>query len=283
MNEFIIKAPAKVNFSLDVVGKRADGYHEMRMINHAIALSDVLVFKKTDFGIKILCSDPRIPTDKNNLVYKVAEKLQQQYGITQGVCIDIQKNIPSEAGLAGGSSDGAATILGLNIIWHLKLSLNEMIRFGSTIGADIPYCCFKGTALVEGFGEKIKPIKPIRPMNVLVVKPDINIATPWAFGCLDGALEMNHPDIDQIIHCIEIEDYTSLRDLMGNTFEEAVFKEYPLIGKIKKEMFKQGAWSAIMSGSGSTVIGYFETVKDATKAYHHFKKIYKVTFLTETE
>lgn len=283
MDEYVIKAPAKVNLSLDVVGKRNDGYHEMRMVNHSIALSDTLTISRAVSGIQIACSEPKIPTDAGNLVYKVAEKLKKKYGIEQGVFINIEKNIPSEAGLAGGSADAAASILGLNVIWNLNMNLDDIYAFGSTIGADIPYCCYKGTALVEGFGEKITPLKPIGKMPVLVIKPEINIATPWAFERIDNEKRARHPDINQIIHCVEIEDYTSLRHFMGNTFEQAVFKEYPEIEAIKKQMLEKKALAAIMSGSGSTVVGYFEDIKEAEKAYHFFKKNYEGTFLTETE
>ena len=266
MKEYVVRAPAKVNLSLDVTGKRPDGYHEMRMVNHSVALSDTLVFKNSGQGICISCSDPKIPTDERNLVYRVAEKLRARFGIDRGVHIDIKKNIPSEAGLAGGSADAAAAILGLNLIWELNLSLEEMLAFGSTIGADIPYCCYKGMALVEGIGEIIKPVKPLRKLPVLVVKPEINIATPWAFGRLDSAEHVVHPDIDRVIQLVETEDYAALGSTVGNAFEQVVFEDYPEIGEMKAKMLESGAFASIMSGSGSTVIGYFLDNATAEKA-----------------
>lgn len=283
MKEYVVRAPAKVNLSLDVIGKRPDGYHEMRMVNHSLALSDTLVFENSSQGISISCSDAKIPTDERNLVYQVAEKLRVRFGMDRGVHIDIMKNIPSEAGLAGGSADAAAAILGLNLIWNLNMSLDEMLAFGSTIGADIPYCCHKGMALVEGIGEIIKPIKPMRRLPVLVVKPEINIATPWAFGRLDGAEHVEHPDIDRVIRLVETEDYKTLGDAVGNAFEQVVFQDYPEIGEMKAKMLELGAFAAIMSGSGSTVIGYFSDTGAAEEACEAFKQNYFLTFLTEIE
>lgn len=283
MKEYVVRAPAKINLSLDVIGKRPDGYHEMRMVNHSVALSDILVFKENGQRIAVSCSDPKIPTDARNLVHRVAEKLQARFGIDRGVQIDIQKNIPSEAGLAGGSADAAAAILGLNLIWELNLSLGEMLAFGSTIGADIPYCCYKGTALVEGIGEVIKPVKPLRKLPVLVVKPQIDIATPWAFGRLDSAEHVAHPDIDRVIQLVETEDYAALGSAVGNAFEQVVFQDYPEIGQMKAEMLESGAFASIMSGSGSTVIGYFLDRTAAEKACEAFRRNYFLTFLTEIE
>ncbi|MBS6341291.1 MAG: 4-(cytidine 5'-diphospho)-2-C-methyl-D-erythritol kinase [Eubacterium limosum] len=283
MKEYVVRAPAKVNLSLDVTGKRPDGYHEMRMVNHSVALSDTLVFKNSGQGICISCSDPKIPTGERNLVYRVAEKLRARFGIDRGVHIDIKKNIPSEAGMAGGSADAAAAILGLNLIWELNLSLEEMLAFGSTIGADIPYCCYKGMALVEGIGEIIKPVKPLRKLPVLVVKPEINIATPWAFGRLDSAEHVVHPDIDRVIQLVETEDYAALGSTVGNAFEQVVFQDYPEIGEMKAKMLESGAFASVMSGSGSTVIGYFLDNATAEKACEAFRRNDLLTFLTEIE
>lgn len=283
MKEFVVRAPAKVNLSLDVVGKRDDGYHEMRMVNHSIALADTLVFSERDRGIGLSCSASEIPADKSNLVYRMAEVVKQKFGIEKGVHINIIKQIPSQAGLAGGSSDAAATLLGLNQIWELDMSLQEMYCLGSGLGADIPYCCFKGMALVQGIGEVIKPIKPLPKMPLLVVKPEIDIATPWAFKKLDGAETVWHPDIDKVVDLVETEAYDKLGTAIGNAFEPVVFEVYPEIRRIKEKMIELGAFAAIMSGSGSTVIGYFKDNSTAKNAYDAFEKQYALTFLTETE
>ena len=185
--------------------------------------------------------------------------------------------------MAGGSADAAAAILGLNLIWELNLSLEEMLAFGSTIGADIPYCCYKGMALVEGIGEIIKPVKPLRKLPVLVVKPEINIATPWAFGRLDSAEHVVHPDIDRVIQLVETEDYAALGSTVGNAFEQVVFQDYPEIGEMKAKMLESGAFASVMSGSGSTVIGYFLDNATAEKACEAFRRNDLLTFLTEIE
>ncbi|MBU4439489.1 MAG: 4-(cytidine 5'-diphospho)-2-C-methyl-D-erythritol kinase [Acetobacterium sp.] len=280
MDTISLKAKAKVNLSLDVTGIRENGYHEMRMINHSIDLEDILTFEACDEGVILTSNDQTIPLDERNLVMKAALKLQNQFNIKQGVKIHLEKRIPAQAGLAGGSSDAAATLKGLNILWKLKLSLQELLAIGVTIGADVPYCLVGGTALVEGIGEKITPLKDLKSMSVLVVKPDINIATPWAFKKLDELTIEKHPDIKAVIELLEVNDYASLKDGIGNVFEAVAFTAYPEIAEIKKEMLAQDAIAAIMTGSGSTVIGYFPNLEVAEQLYRRFKEKYKMCFLT---
>lgn len=282
MDMISLKAKAKVNLSLDVTGIRADGYHEMRMINHSIDLEDVLTFEANDEGIILTSNDHSIPLDERNLVMKVALKLQQKFNIKQGVEIHLEKRIPAQAGLAGGSSDAAATLKGLNTIWKLNLSRPELLAIGVTIGADVPYCLVGGTALVEGIGEKITPLKGLKSMPVLVVKPDINIATPWAFEKLDKQTIEKHPDINGLIRLLEANDYTGLKDTIGNVFEAVAFATYPEIAEIKKEMLAQGAMASIMTGSGSTVIGYYSDQEMAEQSYRRFKETYAMCFITKT-
>ena len=281
--EIKIKAPAKVNIALDVLGVRADGYHEMRMINHTVALADTLYFCERDQGVVLSCSDAKIPADERNLVWRAADKLRQVCGIHHGVAIHIDKQIPSEAGLAGGSADAAAALLGLNRFWRLGLSLETLCTLGAELGADIPYCCFKGTALVEGIGEIITPIKPMNRLWVVLVKPEADIATPWAFRQLDGRRDVRHPDIGKVISAIELEDYEALRDCSGNVFEQVVFELYPEVEAIKEKMYGCGALFSVMSGSGSTVVGYFEAETAARTAAGAFKTRFPHTFLTEIE
>jgi 4-diphosphocytidyl-2-C-methyl-D-erythritol kinase len=283
MNRIILKAKAKVNLSLDVIGIREDGYHEMKMINHSIDLNDVLTFEACDEGIWLTSNEDTIPLDERNLVIKAARKLHHQFDVKQGVKIHLEKRIPAQAGLAGGSSDAAATLKGLNTLWQLGLSQSELLAIGVTIGADVPYCLVGGTALVEGIGEKITPLKELRKMAVLVVKPDIDIATPWAFKKLDDAIIAKHPDIAAIIDLLEDDDYDGLRVKLGNVFEAIAFTDYPEIEVIKKEMLEQGALAAIMTGSGSTVIGYYRDQELAVKSWQQFKEKYTMCFLSKTE
>ncbi|WP_373481802.1 4-(cytidine 5'-diphospho)-2-C-methyl-D-erythritol kinase [Acetobacterium sp.] len=282
MNKVMLKARAKVNLSLDVIGVREDGYHEMKMINHSIDLNDVLTFESCDEGIILTSNENTIPLDERNLVIKAARKLHRQFNVKQGVKIYLEKRIPAQAGLAGGSSDAAATLKGLNVLWQLGLSQSELLAIGVTIGADVPYCLVGGTALVEGIGEKITPIKDLRKMAVLVVKPDIDIATPWAFKKLDDSTIEKHPDIAAIIELLEDERYDGLKETVGNVFEAIAFADYPEIEMIKKEMLAQGALAAIMTGSGSTVIGYYPDQQLAVRSWQQFKGKYTMCFFSKT-
>lgn len=282
MNRVILNAKAKVNLSLDVIGIREDGYHEMKMINHSIELNDVLTFEACDEGIELTSNQDTIPLDQHNLVVKAARKLHRQFEVKQGVKIHLEKRIPAQAGLAGGSSDAAATLKGLNTLWQLELSQAELLAIGVTIGADVPYCLVGGTALVEGIGEKITPLKDLKQMVVLVVKPDIDIATPWAFKKLDAAAITKHPDISAIIELLEKDNYAGLKGKLGNVFEEIAFVKYTEIATIKNEMLAQGALAAIMTGSGSTVIGYYLDQELAVRSWRQFKGKYAMCFLSKT-
>lgn len=282
MNRIILKARAKVNLSLDVTGIREDGYHEMKMINHSIDLHDVLTFEACEEGIELTSNQDAIPLDERNLVMKAAQKLRHQFAVKQGVKIHLEKRIPAQAGLAGGSSDAAATLKALNALWQLGLSQSQLLAIGVTIGADVPYCLVGGTALVEGIGEKITAIKDLPQLAVLVVKPDIDIATPWAFKKLDGVTIETHPDIAAIIKLLENDDYNGLNASLGNVFEAIAAAAYPEIAAIKKAMLKQGALAAIMTGSGSTVIGYYQDQELAVQSWQQFKEKYKMCFLSKT-
>jgi len=270
-----IFAPAKVNLALDIIGKKQDGYHEMRMINHSVALFDTLSFAETDQTNQIFLKTDMQETvaDEKNLVYQTVEKVKQTYDIKKGVAISLKKGIPMEAGLAGGSSDAAATIIGLNQLWQLGMTLEEMYALGKAIGADVPYCCFKGTALVEGIGEKISPLTPLPPFKILMIKPEINISTAKAFQAVDQCTEVDHPDISKIQQVLEQRDFDALGDCLGNAFEATAFAKYPELRQIKTDMRALGAFASVMSGSGSTLVGYFYKDETLQKAAQYFKKI----------
>lgn len=269
-----IFAPAKVNLALDIIGKKQDGYHEMRMINHSVALFDTLSFAETDQADRIFLKTDMQETvaDQKNLVYQTVEKVKQSYNIKKGVAITLKKGIPMEAGLAGGSSDAAATIIGLNQLWQLGMTLEDMYALGKTIGADVPYCCFKGTALVEGIGEKIRPLTPLPPFKILMIKPEINISTAKAFQAFDQCTEVYHPDILKIQQVLEQSDFDVLGDCLGNAFEATAFAKYPELRQIKEELRALGAFASVMSGSGSTLVGYFYKDAMLQKAARYFKK-----------
>jgi len=282
MEKIIIVAQAKVNLSLDVLGKREDGYHEMQMVNHSIALQDTLTFESCPNGVALTSNIQGIPLGENNLVLIALRKLQKCFDVNKGIKIHLEKRIPHEAGLAGGSSDAAATLKGLNTLWELGLSTEELLDIGVTVGADVPYCLLGGTALVEGIGEKITPLLSMKKLYVVVVKPNMNISTPWAFKSLDLGVIQTRPDIPRVIHSLETEDYRGLSHAMGNVFEPVITGKYPEINEIKNDLISLGAVASIMTGSGPTVIGYFVKKTSAKNAWKLFSKKYTMCFLSET-
>lgn len=282
MEKIIINAYAKVNLSLDVLGIREDGYHEMQMVNHGISLYDTLTFEPRDHGVTLTSNSVGIPLDENNLILIALRKLENIFNVQKGIHIHLEKRIPHEAGLGGGSSDAAATLKALNTLWNLGLDTRELIDIGVAIGADVPYCLVGGTALVEGIGEKITGPLSMKKLYVVVIKPAVNISTAWAFKVLDQQKIKKRPDIPGVIHALETEDYTELGDAMGNVFEGAIVTEYPEIQEIKQELLNHGAFSSIMTGSGSTVVGYYLEKDLARKAWEGFSKKYAMCFLSET-
>ncbi|HEY5557428.1 4-(cytidine 5'-diphospho)-2-C-methyl-D-erythritol kinase [Acetobacterium sp.] len=282
MEKIVVRAQAKVNLSLDVLGKREDGYHEMQMVNHSIELQDTLTFESCPKGVTLTSNVQGIPLDEKNLVMIALRKLQKRFDMDKGIKIYLEKRIPHEAGLAGGSSDAAATLKGLNALWNLGLSTEELINIGVTIGADVPYCLLGGTALVEGIGEKITPLSPMKKLYVVVVKPNMNISTPWAFKYLDAYAIKKRPDIPEVIRSLEAEDYIGLSHAMGNVFEPLVIGKYPEIDEIKNDLIHHGAIASIMTGSGPTVIGYYLNKALAENAWKLFSKKYTMCFLSET-
>ncbi|MBK5245075.1 MAG: 4-(cytidine 5'-diphospho)-2-C-methyl-D-erythritol kinase [Eubacteriaceae bacterium] len=282
MEKIIIGAQAKVNLSLDVLGKREDGYHDMQMVNHSIAFHDTLTFESCHKGVALTSNIQGIPLDEKNLVMIALRKLQKCFDVNKGIKIHLEKRIPHEAGLAGGSSDAAATLKGLNTLWKLGLGTKELLDIGGSIGADVPYCLLGGTALVEGIGDKITPLLPMKKLYVVVVKPNMNISTPWAFKFLDLGGIQKRPDIPRVIHSLEVEDYRGLRDAMGNVFEPVIIGKYPEINEIKNDLISHGAIASIMTGSGPTVIGYYLKKASAENAWKLFSKKYTMCFLSET-
>lgn len=263
-------APAKVNFALDILGKRNDGYHEMRMINHVIRLADELSFSDSD-QIAFSCDDPIVPTGKDNLIVQTAVLIKKKFDICRGVRIALKKKIPMEAGLGGGSADAAATIRGLNRLWQLGMTRKEMCDVGAQIGADVPYCISGGTALVEGFGERITDLRDFPEMKVLVVKPPIAVSTPLAFKMSDQWPQIQHLDMEGLTRAVNAGDWTEACSLAGNSFERPVFDHWPEIESIKKKCSENGAMYTTMSGSGSTVVAYFYDPASAEKAVIAFK------------
>ncbi|MBQ4530959.1 MAG: 4-(cytidine 5'-diphospho)-2-C-methyl-D-erythritol kinase [Lachnospiraceae bacterium] len=273
MDGINLKALAKINLSLDVVRKREDGYHEVRMIMQTINLYDKLEIRKSDEkGIHVTTNISFLPTNENNLVYKAAKLLIEEFGIEEGVSIHLYKYIPVAAGMAGGSSDAAAVLYGMNKLFNLKLSKQDLMERGVKLGADVPYCIMRGTALAEGIGEKLTKLPPAPECFVIIAKPGISVSTKFVYENLHANELTYHPDIDGMIEEIKQGSLEGVAEKMGNVLETVTIKEYPVIEKIKDTMKENGAINAMMSGSGPTVFGLFKTEEEAKKAYAVLEK-----------
>lgn len=273
MDDISLKALAKINLGLDVVRRREDGYHEVRMIMQTIHLYDRLkITKMKTPGIEIHSNLPFLPVNENNLVYKAGKLLMDEFGIREGVRVDLLKRIPVAAGMAGGSSDAAAMLYGMNQLFGLKLSRQVLMERGVTIGADVPYCLMRGTALAEGIGEKLKQLPPMVKCPVLIAKPQISVSTKFVYQNLKLDEHTVHPDIDRLIQDIRNKDLQAAAGDMGNVLETVTIPNYPVIAQIKEQMMHSGAVNSMMSGSGPTVFGLFENEKQAKKAYDDMKQ-----------
>ena len=268
MDSISLKALAKINLGLDVVRRREDGYHEVRMIMQTIHLYDKLDIAKTkEPGIAIKSNLSYVPTNESNLVYKAGKLLMDEFGITEGVSVDLNKRIPVAAGMAGGSTDAAAMLYGMNRMFELGLSQKELMERGVKIGADVPYCLMRGTALAEGIGEKLTQLPPMVKCPVLIAKPQISVSTKFVYENLKLTEETIHPDIDQLVTDIKEKDLIAIAGHMGNVLESVTIPAYPIIADIKNKMMESGAINSMMSGSGPTVFGLFDDEATAKKAY----------------
>lgn len=284
MDKISLKALAKINLGLDVVRRREDGYHEVRMVMQTIHLFDRLNIEKTkDAGISIKTNLSFLPVNENNLIYKAGKLLVDEFNITEGVSVELDKRIPVAAGMAGGSTDAAAMLYGMNKIFDLGLSMQELKDRGVKIGADVPYCLMRGTALAEGIGEKLKSLPPMIKCPVLIAKPQISVSTKFVYENLRLDENTVHPDIDALIQDIKDKDLHEVCNHMGNVLETVTIPNYPIIDEIKKKMMSNGAIGAMMSGSGPTVFGLFEDEETAKKAYKEMKKseLAKQVYLTD--
>lgn len=250
-----IKAPAKINLALDVLSKREDGFHEVEMIMTTVDLADRIELELLEADkISVDVSEGFVPTDSRNLAYKAAQLLKDRFKVSAGVKIYIQKNIPVSAGLAGGSSDAAATLRGLNQLWSLNLTIDELAILGAEIGSDVSFCVYGGTALATGRGEKIRHISAPPPCWVILAKPKMGVSTSEVYRNLN-LNDLSHPNIKQMISAIEQRNYPMICQKLGNVLETVTFKDYPEVSRIKEQMIRFGADGVLMSGSGPTVFG----------------------------
>ncbi len=267
MNKIYQKAYAKVNIGLDVLRRRTDGYHEVRMIMQTVDIFDELIIEKREqAGIELQTDNSKLPLDGNNLVCKAAELLFRERNITEGVKITLTKRIPIAAGMAGGSSDAAAAMRGLNELFEMGYSISQLQQLGVTLGADIPYCIAGGTMLSEGIGEILTPLPAPPACHLVVAKPDIDVSTGFVYGNLHADSLGYHPDIDGMIEALKNGSMKGIADRLGNVLETVTVKEYPVIDRIKETLRAEGAENALMSGSGPTVFGIFGQKETAEAA-----------------
>ncbi|WP_099191695.1 4-(cytidine 5'-diphospho)-2-C-methyl-D-erythritol kinase [Tepidibacter mesophilus] len=279
MKSLNLKCRAKINLSIDVLGKREDDYHLVEMIMQTIDLYDNVNIEEIDRGIYIDCDNEYVPTDSSNIAYKAADLIKKEFNIDKGVKIVINKNIPVAAGLAGGSTNAAAVLVGLNKLWDLKLTQNQLMEIGLRLGADVPFCILGGTAIAKGIGEKLTRIKGLRNVKILICKPDILVSTKWVYQNLDMNNVSRRPNTDNIVNTLEENDVQALADSMVNVLESVTENKYIEIKEIKRTMIKYKALESMMSGSGPTVFGIFDNLDYAQNAKEELQKVYKQTYL----
>ncbi|MBM7606574.1 4-diphosphocytidyl-2-C-methyl-D-erythritol kinase [Metabacillus crassostreae] len=262
------KAPAKINLSLDVLHKRKDGFHEVEMIMTTIDLADRVELVDLPYeDIRIVSHNRFVPDDQRNLAYQAAKLLKERYNIKKGISISITKTIPVAAGLAGGSSDAAATLRGLNRLWKLGLSLDELAQLGAEIGSDVAFCVYGGTALATGRGEIIQHINPPPHCWVVLAKPTIGVSTADVYKNLKID-SIKHPDVRGMVQALEAGDYEGICDLMGNVLESVTLHMHPEVANIKDQMKRFGADAVLMSGSGPTVFGLVQYESRLPRVYN---------------
>lgn len=284
MKQIKLKAYAKINLGLDVLRRREDGYHEVRMIMQTVRLFDQITMTKTRKNDIHLETNLRfLPTDERNLAYRAVKMMKEEFEIPEGVRIELNKKIPVCAGMAGGSTDAAAALVGMNRLFQLKLSEQQLMEYGVKLGADVPYCIMRGTALSEGIGEKLSRVSPMPDCYILIAKPNINVSTKYVYENLNLPELESHPDIDLLLRAIEEKDLATLSANLGNVLETVTIDRYPVIQKIKETMLAKGALGSLMSGSGPTVFGIFDSEATVREAYKEVRKIQAVRQAYVTE
>lgn len=267
MDQIELKALGKVNLGLDVLGRRDNGYHDVRMVMQSVYLyDDICIKKKKEQGIELTTNLFFLPANEKNLAYRAARLLLEEFQIDTGIRMHIEKRIPVAGGMAGGSTDAASVLFGINRLFQLGLSQKELMKRGETLGADVPYCILRGTALAEGIGEKLTPLPDLPKCIMVIAKPPVSVSTAKVYEKLDGTPIKDHPPIDGILEGLQAGSLETVVKNMGNVLESVTVKEYPVIADIKESMIQNGAVNAMMSGSGPTVFGIFENRRQAASA-----------------
>ena len=274
MDKLELKALGKINLGLDVLGRRDNGYHDVRMVMQTVYLYDQIKIERTkEPGIQLSTNLFYLPVNENNLAYQAANLLMEEFQISEGVKITLDKHIPVAAGMAGGSSNAATVLFGINQMFSLGLSQKELMERGVTLGADVPYCIMRGTVLAEGIGEILTPLPDMPKCYILIAKPPISVSTKMVYEKLDAHEIQEHPDIDGILHGLENQDLQQIASCMGNVLEKVTIEEYPVIEEIKSVMKDNGALNAMMSGSGPTVFGIYDDKQRAKNAASKIKEL----------
>ena len=286
MKKIKLDAYGKINLGLDVLGKRDDGYHDLDMIMQSVDLADKIIITKNDSGeITVKSNTGKIPNDESNLAYKAAKVLVDEFDIKKGVEIEIEKNIPISGGMAGGSTDCAAVLKGMNKLFKLKLSEQDLMDRGVKLGADVPYCIMGNTARAQGIGEILTPIPNKLKGYIVLAKPPISVSTGFVYGRIDEVEVKNKPDTEAMIEAIKNKDLKALSDAICNVLEEVTIPDYPIVQEIKDKMMAHGALNSMMTGSGPTVFGLYDDKKkaietvDALKESRTLEQLYLVKFV----
>jgi len=281
-NRAIAKSYAKVNLTLDVLGKLDNGYHEVKMVMQPLNLFDLIIVKKAPAGIVIKTNVPGLPCDEKNIAYKAADLFFAKTGIKGGVSIKITKNIPIAAGLAGGSGNAAAVLCALNLLYNADLTADELLEMGLILGADVPYCIKNITSLAEGIGEKLTTLSQIPGVPVVLVTPNVSISTGEIYNRIDSNENLPKIDTNFMISAIKEKDIKKIGATLSNVMETVTINDCPEIASIKAKMLEFGALGSVMSGSGPSVFGIFPDNKSAKQAVDYFGMKYENTFLTHT-
>lgn len=272
MKELRLNAYAKVNLSLDVLGRRPDGYHDVETVLHTVELHDTVVLREAEGGIRVVCDHRRVPTDEQNLVFRTAQLLRETCGVDRGVEVEVRKRIPPASGLGGGSSDAAVTLLGLAQMWKLRLDHAQLVDLASRVGSDVPFFLVGGAALATGRGERLRFLPTLPATWVVLACPDVEVPTAWAYAQLDLAAVARRPDTARMVEALRAEDVVAVARELCNVFEPVVSARYPQVQEWKRRLLEAGALGASMTGTGPAVFGLFAGEGEARRAWEALQK-----------
>lgn len=278
MKQVTISAPAKINLTLDVLGKRADGYHDIESVMHQVSLCDQVSVIAIPEGIEVYSNNDELPSGKGNLAFQAAQAVVSRHRLKTGFRIFLEKNIPLGAGLAGGSTDAAAVIKAINQLLELEINLQEMLELGQLVGSDVPFCLAGDTAIARGRGEVLTRVNSRVCLYLVLVNPGFNVSTAEVFNLIDRETLTDRPDSSKMAQAMEEGDFGRVVPELGNVMEKVTFKLHPELQGIKDDLLRAGAEGALMSGSGPTILGVFSEPEKAGRAFRYIKGIYPYTF-----